>query len=264
MSERVKVIKLGGSLLEDVSRRAEVLRGIAGAWKRGERVVLVHGGGKHIDAQLARLGIAKRTHAGLRVTDDATLPIVIGVLAGNVNKMLVSELTAIGVRAAGISGADGQTLTATRHEPIDGVDLGHVGRVRKSDPTVLRALLSAGIFPVVSSVASDANGALLNVNADAAAAAIAVAIGASSLVFLTDVAGLLDENGAVISSVDAGSARALLETSVVSGGMRPKLEAALQAMHAGVRTVSIGEGTQITTQPADNGQRTTENGHVAA
>jgi len=265
MSERVKVIKLGGSLLEDASRRAEVLRGIAGAWKRGERIVLVHGGGKHIDAQLARLGIAKQTHAGLRVTDDATLPVVIGVLAGNVNKMLVSELTAIGIRSAGICGADGQTLTATRHEPLDGVDFGHVGRVRKSDPTVLRALLSAGIFPVVSSVASDADGALLNVNADAAAAAIAVAIGASSLVFLTDVAGLLDENGSVISSVDAGSARSLLETSVVSGGMRPKLEAALQAMNGGVRTVSIGEGTQIIIQPTDNGQRPTENGrHVAA
>ena len=124
-------------------------------------------------------------------------------------------------------------------------------------------MLSAGFLPIVSSVASR-RGALLNVNADAAAAAIAVAIGASSLVFLTDVAGLLDENGSVVSSVDAGTARALLETSVVSGGMRPKLEAALQAMQLGVRAVSIGEGTQLTALTADSGARKAESGHVAA
>ncbi|PYQ26953.1 MAG: acetylglutamate kinase [Acidobacteria bacterium] len=221
MNGRVKVIKLGGSLLEDASRRAVVLRGIAASWKHGERIVLVHGGGKHIDAQLAKLGIPKRTHAGLRVTDDVTLPVVVAVLAGTVNKMLVSELIALGIRAAGISGSDGQTLTAEHHPPIGGVNLGHVGRVTKSDPTLLRAILGAAILPVVSSVAAAPNGSLLNVNADAAASSIAVAAGASSLVFLTDVAGLLDENGAVVSSVDpSGDCRQRRHASETRGGAR--------------------------------------------
>ncbi len=238
----MRVIKLGGSLLEDAARRAEVLRRIAKAWKRGEALVLVHGGGKHIDAHLARLGIPKRTHAGLRVTDDATLEVVVAVLGGMVNKMLVSELARLDVNAAGISGSDGQTLTADRHPPIDGVDLGHVGRVRSSDPTLIRAMIAAGILPVVSSVAAGPRGALLNVNADSAAAAIAAGVTASSLVFLTDVAGLLDGNGAVVPSLDADDARALLATNVVSGGMRPKLEAALQALASGVTSIRIGEG----------------------
>ncbi|HKB79371.1 MAG TPA: acetylglutamate kinase [Thermoanaerobaculia bacterium] len=238
----MRVIKLGGSLLDDAARRAEVLRGIARAWKRGEPIVIVHGGGKHIDAHLARLGMAKRTHAGLRITDDATLQIVVAVLGGTVNKMLVSELARAGVKAAGISGSDGPTLVAERHPPIDGIDLGNVGRVRKSDPSLIQAILGIGILPVVSSVAAGPKGTLLNVNADSAAAVIAAALGASSLVFLTDVAGLLDGNGAVVPSLGAADARALLKTDIVSGGMRPKLEAALQALSAGVGSIHIGEG----------------------
>ena len=238
----MRVIKLGGSLLEDSTRRAAVLRGVAKAWKSGEQLVLVHGGGKHIDAMLKRLGIEKKTHAGLRMTDDATLEVVIAVLSGTVNKMLVSELSKLGVKAAGISGADGATLTADRHPHIDGVNLGNVGRVRSSDPTLIRSMLAARIMPVVSSVAGGARGALLNVNADSAAATIAAGLRASSLVFLTDVAGLLDHKGDVVESLDADDARALLASDVVSGGMRPKLEAALQALASGVTSIRIGEG----------------------
>lgn len=238
----MRVIKLGGSLLDDAHRRMEVLRDIAKAWKRGEQLVLIHGGGKHIDRHLARVGIQKRTHAGLRITDDATLEIVIAILGGVVNKMLVAELARIGVKAAGISGSDGQTLTADRHPHIDGVDLGNVGRVRRSDPTLIRAMLDSGFLPVVSSVAAGARGTLLNVNADSAAAAIAVGLNATSLVFLTDVAGVLDGKGEVVPSIDAEDARAMLATDVVSGGMRPKLEAALQALACGVTSIRIGEG----------------------
>jgi acetylglutamate kinase len=236
------VIKLGGSLLDDAARRAQVLRGIAQAWKRGEQLVLIHGGGKHIDRHLAKVGIEKRSHGGLRITDDATLEIVIAILGGVVNKMLVAELTKMGVKAAGISGADGGTLLADRHPHINGIDLGNVGRVRRSDPTLIRAMLSAGFLPIVSSVAAGARGALLNVNADSAAAAIAVGLNAMSLVFLTDVAGLLDGKGAVVPSLDADDARAMLATDIVSGGMRPKLEAALQALASGVTSIRIGEG----------------------
>lgn len=243
----MNVIKLGGSLLDDPSRRAEALSAIAAQWNAGKEIVLVHGGGKHVDANLKRLGIPKRTYAGLRITDDATLDVVVATLAGSVNKMLVGELAAIGIRAAGISGCDASTLAAEPHPPIDGVDLGHVGRVTGGDPTLLQALVTNGILPVVSSIAEGPEGTLLNVNADTAAAAIAIAVGADELIFITDVAGLLDATGNVVAELCATDAEALLGTEVVTGGMRPKLQAALHALGSGVRRITIGEegGTQL-------------------
>jgi len=243
----MNVIKLGGSLLDDPARRAEALSAIAEQWKKGEEIVLIHGGGKHVDANLKRAGIPKRTHAGLRITDDETLDVVVATLAGSVNKMLVAELAAIGVRAAGVSGCDASTLIAELHPPIDGVDFGNVGSVIGGDPTLLCAIVSYGILPVVSSVAEGPNGTLLNVNADSAAAAIAVSLGAEELMFITDVAGLLDETGNVVAELHAGEAEALLGTEVVTGGMLPKLQAALHALGSGVRRITIGEegGTNL-------------------
>lgn len=243
----MKVIKLGGSLLEDASRRDAALRAVAAQWAEGARLVLVHGGGKHVDAQLAKLGIAKKTHAGLRVTDDATLDVVVSVLAGSVNKMLVCELTRLGIRAAGISGADAGTLVAEVHEPIGGVDLGNVGTVTHACPALLDAMLDNDILPVVSSVAAGPEGTLLNVNADSAAAAVAAAVGAESLIFITDVAGVLDAEGNVVPELRARDVDALLESDVVTGGMKPKLRAALDALHCGVSNVTIGEtgGTNL-------------------
>ena len=237
----VTVIKLGGSLLEDVERRHAALTKIVDRWKSGESIVLVHGGGKHIDAALAVAGIAKKTHAGLRITDDATLQIVVSVLGGTVNKMLVAELTQLGVRAAGISGCDGDTLVAEQHPPIDGIELGHVGRVTTSNRTLVRTMLTYGMLPVVSSLAMSANGALLNVNADSAASAIAVAHNAKELLFLTDVAGLLDQQGSVVPELDATGVEEMLASSIVSGGMRTKLQAALSALTSGVSSIVIGE-----------------------
>jgi acetylglutamate kinase len=243
----MNVIKLGGSLLDDPARRALALRAIAARWQQGDQLVLVHGGGKHVDASLQRLGIPKRTVAGLRITDDETLDVVVATLAGTVNKMLVAELAAIGVRAAGVSGCDAATLTAEPHPPIDGVDLVHAGRVIGGDPTLLQAIVNAGVLPVVSSVAAGPNGTLLNVNADSAAAAIAIAVGAEELIFITDVAGLLDASGKVVHELHANEAEALLGSEVVSGGMRPKLLAALHALESGVGKITIGEegGTQL-------------------
>jgi acetylglutamate kinase len=243
----MNVIKLGGSLLDDPVRRAEALSAIAAQWHRGEEIVLVHGGGKHVDANLKRLGIPKRSYAGLRITNDDTLDVVVATLAGSVNKMLVSELTAIGIRAAGISGCDASTLSAEPHPAIDGVDLGHTGRVTGGDPGLIHALAGAGIMPVVSSVAEGPNGTLLNVNADTAAAAIAIAVGAEELIFITDVAGLLDERGNVVAELHANEAEALLGSEIVTGGMRPKLQAALHALGSGVRRITIGEegGTNL-------------------
>lgn len=233
------VIKLGGSLLDDAARRDGALRKIVARWNAGEDIVLVHGGGKHIDAALAQAGIAKKTHAGLRITDDATLRIVVSVLGGTVNKMLVSELTRHGLRVGGISGCDGGTLIAAQHPPIDGVDLGHVGKVTHANRGLVSAMLTTGTLPVVSSIAIGANGELFNVNADTAAAAMAVALGARELLFITDVAGLLDADGNVVPRLHAADAKTFIDN--VTGGMKPKLQAALSALTSGVREITIGE-----------------------
>jgi len=235
----ITLIKLGGSLLDDPSRRDAALQTIVARWNGGENLVLVHGGGKHIDARLAQLGIAKRTHAGLRITDDATLDVVVAVLGGTVNKMLVSELARHGVRAAGISGNDAATLVAVPHPPIDGVELGHVGQVTGANCTLVKAMLTYGILPVVSSIAAGPEGTLLNVNADSAAAALAVALRARSLRFITDVAGVLDGNGTLVPRLAAADAEEFIGN--VTGGMRPKLQAALTALGSGVREIVIGE-----------------------
>ncbi|MFP5245845.1 MAG: acetylglutamate kinase [Thermoanaerobaculia bacterium] len=233
------VIKLGGSLLDDPQRRDAALRKIVARWNAGEDIVLVHGGGKHIDAALAEKGIAKKTHAGLRITDDATLAIVVSVLGGTVNKMLVSELTKLGVRAAGLSGYDGGTLIAAQHPAIDGVELGHVGKVTHANRALVSAMLTYGTMPVVSSIAIGNDGALFNVNADSAAAAMAVALGAKELLFITDVPGLLDADGNVVPRLHAADVETFIAN--VTGGMKPKLQAALSALTTGVREIVIGE-----------------------
>jgi acetylglutamate kinase len=245
------LIKLGGSLLDDAQRRAKALAVIVDRWNAGERIVLVHGGGKHIDAALVRAGIPKRTHAGLRITDDATLQIVVSILGGQVNKMLVAELAALGIRAAGISGCDGGTLVAEHHEAIDGVELGHVGHVTGGDGMLVRAMLDQGMLPVVSTIAQGPGGTLLNVNADSGAAAIAIALGASTLHFITDVPGLLDDDGNVVPHLDAKGIETMLESPIVTGGMKPKLQAALSALREGVSRITIASPT------TDNRQLTT-------
>ncbi|MBK6403696.1 MAG: acetylglutamate kinase [Holophagales bacterium] len=233
------VVKLGGSLLENRALRHAALEAVATAWSSGKRSIVVHGGGKRIDAMLAALDIPKKVQGGLRVTDAETLDVVVSILSGLVNKTLVAELRGRGIRAAGLSGADGDTLWAEFHEAIEGVDLGFVGRVVRCDPTLLSAVLGAGFLPLVASVALGREGTLLNVNADSAASALAGALGAKRLVFLTDVEGVKGADGAVIERIDARAARALLASSAVTGGMKPKLRAAVEALEAGVSEVII-------------------------
>jgi acetylglutamate kinase len=235
----LQVVKLGGSLLEDPAQRRRALDAIAARRRLAAPMVLVHGGGRKVDATLAAMGIAKRTHAGLRVTDGPTLEVVTGVLAGVVGKGLVSDLYARGVPAAGVSGVDGATLVAGTHPPVDGVDLGFVGTITSSAPRLLREILAAGLLPVVAPLALGGDGGLLNVNADDAAAALAVGLGAERLVFLTDVEGLLDAGGRIVRRLGRDEAARLLGTGVVRDGMRPKLAACLQALAGGVGEVVI-------------------------
>jgi len=233
------VVKLGGSLLEDDALRGAALEAIAARFTAGDRIVVVHGGGKRIDAMLQRLGIPKRVEAGLRVTDAPTLDVVVSVLAGLVNKTLVAELRAKGVVAAGLSGADGETLWAEFHPAVGGVDVGYVGRVVFSRRELVDAVLDSGMLPLVASVAVGREGLLLNVNADAAAAALAAGLHAARLVYLTDVEGVLDDEGALLERLDARAARSLLASPAVTGGMKPKLASCVQALGAGVGEVVI-------------------------
>jgi acetylglutamate kinase len=238
-SDPITVVKLGGSLLENPETRARALAAVAARVSSGERIVLVHGGGKRIDSFLGQLGIPKKVHEGLRVTDERTLDVVVAVLAGLVNKLLVVELRALGVRAAGCSGADADTLWAEFHPRQGGVDLGYVGQVTFSDPTLITAILGAGLLPVFASVAVGRDGTLLNVNADAAAAALAKSLHAARLVFFTDVEGVKDADGNVLPEITPERTRALLASPAVTGGMRPKLVACLDAVAGGVGEVLI-------------------------
>lgn len=237
--KEIVVVKLGGSLLDDPALRAKAVLAIADQVHSDVRIVVVHGGGKNIDAAMRRAGIEKKTVQGLRVTDAPTLEIVTSVLAGTVNKALVAELSALGVPATGLSGVDGGTLQAAFHPVIDGHDLGFVGAVQRSEPSLALTLLGGGFVPVIASLASGPQGSILNVNADAAASAIAVALGASRVIFLTDVEGLIAEDGRVVTELDHHEAVAMLQSVAVTGGMKPKLRACVAAVAGGVPEVVI-------------------------
>lgn len=233
------LVKLGGSLLEEAAMRRQALEAIATAWNTGSQLVLTHGGGKKIDALSSRLGLRKHTYHGLRITDAATLEIVVSVLAGVVNKSVVAELHRHGVSAVGIAGVDGESLVAELHPPVNTVDFGYVGRVVQTNPTLIEAIAGSGFLPVIGSIALGPDGILLNVNADTAASALAVALQVERLVFLTDVEGLLDADGSIVQILTSGQAEEILGSGTVTGGMRPKLRAAIDALEGGVREVVI-------------------------
>jgi acetylglutamate kinase len=231
------VVKLGGSLLAGDARQARVLDAVAANAHDG--LVLVHGGGRTIDRFLGNMHVRRRKCHGLRVTDGTTLEVVVAVLAGVVNKALVAQLNCRGVRAVGMTGVDGGTLLARRHPPVDGVDLGFVADTPVASGDLIRRLQRGGFLPVVGSVALGSGGQLLNVNADGAAAALAVALQADQLVFLTDVEGVEDEHGERVNVLTLERAQALADSKAIGGGMKPKLDAAVDALARGVREVRI-------------------------
>jgi acetylglutamate kinase len=223
------VIKLGGALIDD----ARALRATVHAIGALEAVapgstVVVHGGGAAVDRQLARLGMETRRIAGVRVTPPDQMEQIAGVLAGAINARLTGALLAEGVRAVGITLASG-VLTEAHVSTQFGADLGRVGEIRGGDPMLARTLLDGGFVPVISSIAADAQGELLNVNADDAAVAVAATVGARALVFLTDVPGVRDADGSAIAHLDAEQANSLISAGVISGGMIPKVRGAIDA-----------------------------------
>lgn len=231
------VVKLGGSTLGEHDTS---LRDIAQARRDGRSIVVVHGGGATINAWLARAGIEARFVRGLRITDAASLEVVVAVLAGLVNKQLVAELSALGAPAIGISGADSLILQARRFDD----DLEYVGEIVRVNPYAIEELLRLGHLPVIAPVTIEADGGqLLNTNADTAAGEIAAALRAERLVFLTDVEGVLDGERRLLPKLRLPEARGLIASGVAGGGMIPKLEAAVRAASAGAATLIV-DGTQ--------------------
>ncbi len=244
------VVKLGGraldapgALAECASALHEVAR-LSSAGGPSRATLVVHGGGAEVTAWCARLGISARFADGLRVTDPATLEIAAAVLAGLANKRLVAALRARGLDAVGLSALDGGSVRVRRH--ANAATLGEVGEIESVDSTLLAELLATGRTPVLASLGDDGHGALLNLNADDVAAAVAGSIGAHDLLLLSDTPGL-KVGGQVVRALDVHSLERALEHPDVSGGMRPKLRAARQALAAGVRRVHIaawqGPGT---------------------
>jgi acetylglutamate kinase len=222
------LIKIGGSTLgaDDTS-----FADVAELQKTGARVVIVHGGGPETTSWMAKMGVRAEFEGGLRVTDEAGLSVATAVLAGLINKRLVAQLAAQGVRALGLSGVDGGMVRGVVTKP----ELGFVAGSVTVDASALYAVLAAGYVPVISPIGIAANdpAQLLNINADTVAGAVAVAIAATHLVFLTDVDGILDAHGRLITRVSLDMAEGLMGSGVVRGGMIPKLEACIQAGNAG-------------------------------
>lgn len=229
--------KVGGAQLELPAARASLCRSIKSATKAGHEIVLVHGGGNQIRELAGKLGLAERYHQGLRVTDAATADVVLMVLAGLVNKQLVHALQSAGVPAAGVSGADGATFHA-KPLRLAGVDLGYVGEVARVGDTLVETLLDGGFVPVIATSAplavnEDASDEhFYNINADLAAGPLARALDCDALLFLTDVAGVLDERRERIETLTPEQCATLRAADVVTGGMIPKVDAALSALRA--------------------------------
>ena len=235
----VVVVKFGGNAMGDDTAMAEFARDIVLMRQVGVKVVVVHGGGPMINDLLARLGIESRFVRGKRVTDRATVEVVEMVLSGLVNKRIVQAINDQGGRAVGLSGKDDDLIVCEADDP----ELGFVGRPVEMNVQVLRDLFNAGIIPVVAPVATGMQeNETFNVNGDTAAGAIAGALQADRLLLLTDVAGVKDESGAVVTQLHPDQVRDLTARGVIAGGMIPKTETALAALEQGVRAVVILDG----------------------
>ncbi len=237
MTAPITVVKIGGSTLGESDT---TLDDLAALHAEGRKLVVVHGGGATISEWLEKHGVTSRFVRGLRVTDAATLDVVVAVLAGVVNKRLVAELQARGARAFGLSGADSAILRARRYDP----ELGFVGEIAGVDTEALRVVVEDAGIAVLAPIAVEVEGEslrpqLLNVNADTVAGEVAAALPAGRLVFLTDVAGIMDPDGAVRSQLSTAEAEELLADGTVTDGMIPKVRAALRAAAAGIPAAVI-------------------------
>jgi acetylglutamate kinase len=250
--DKITVIKLGGSVMEDPEALRHLLVDIVFMETVGMRPIVVHGGGAAITRAMDEAGIAPRFIQGRRYTDDATLAIVERVLAGEINEAIAAHIEEFGGRSMPLNFLGetnnnvlfGERLTLTGEDGKP-VDLGHVGRVTRVDRDTIENLCYAGQVPVIPSMCETASGERLNVNADTAATAVAQALGAEKLVFLSDVNGVRrdkDDPDSLIHSLSAEKARRLIADGAIEAGMIPKVEACLETLEKGVRKIHIIDG----------------------
>ena len=238
---KIVVVKYGGNAMVSQQLREQVMEDIVLLWLVGIKVVLIHGGGPEITDLMNRLGKKAEFIDGLRVTDQDSVDIVQMVLAGKVNKTLVKLLQMKGGKAMGISGMDGNLIQAKMKRP----ELGFVGSITGINIEPVMDLLGKGYIPVVSTLGCDSEGNTYNINGDTAAAYIAGALGAERLIMMTDIAGILldkDDPSTLISELSIPEAIDLFEQNIISGGMIPKVECCIDAIHRGVERVIIMDG----------------------
>ena len=242
-NRQIIVVKYGGSAMLDEELRQSVIEDVVLLKLVGFKPVIVHGGGKEISKWLTRSGVETKFYDGLRITDTDTLDVAEMVL-GKVNNELVSRAESLGIKAVGISGKDGNLLTAEKNEP-DGKDIGYVGKVTDVDPKIIYDLLDNDFLPVIYPIGKGADGQGYNINGDHAATAIAKALEANKLAYLTDIVGVCTDPkdpDTLISELYSDDAKKLIEDGTVKGGMIPKLENCIEAIEAGVKRVHILDG----------------------
>jgi len=249
--DQTVVIKFGGHAMGNENLAKQFARDVVLLKQIGIHPVIVHGGGPQIGAMLERLKIQSEFVQGLRVTDQATVDVVEMVLAGHINKEIVTSITQVGGRAVGISGKDGGLITArkihrTEKDPDSQIekilDLGFVGEPSAINPAIIETITDSDLIPVIAPIGAGENGHTYNINADTAAGAIAAALNAKRLYLLTDVAGVLDDKGELIEVLSPEKARELSASGTIKGGMIPKVETCLNAIAAGVDAAVILDG----------------------
>lgn len=247
--DRLTVIKLGGSAMEDPDALRATLQSVVFLETVGLRPVLVHGGGKPIDRAMSAAGLVPKKVQGRRYTDDATLKIVVDVLTDEINAGIVRQIRELGGRAVGLHTNTLQALHGDRLTlPNPGgapIDLGHVGQVTRVDGGLVADFATAGVVPVIPSLAYDAAGRWLNVNADTAACAVAGELKAAKFVLLSDTPGILrnpKDPASLVPHLDSAECRQLVADGVIDGGMLPKVEACFDALRAGVGKVHVIDG----------------------
>jgi acetylglutamate kinase len=245
------VVKYGGHAMGDPEAAMDFAEDIVLLKAVGINAVVVHGGGPQIGAMLAKLGVESSFVDGLRVTDAETAKVAEMVLSGAINKELVSWIAQAGGKAVGISGKDGGFVIAekvkrTTRDPDSNiervVDLGFVGEPKHVDCTILNTISASGMIPVIAPIGVDEAGQTLNINADTMAGAVAAAMGAARLILLTDVAGVLDKDGELLTDLDPARINALKADGTVTGGMIPKLETCIAAVEGGAEAAVILDG----------------------
>ena len=245
---RTMVIKYGGNAMTEPALQAAFAQDVVMLQLVGIRPVIVHGGGPQIEAALKRLGLRGEFIQGMRVTDAATMQAVEWVLSGEVQQQIVGLINQAGGKAVGLSGRDGGLLQAKKLAMPDAanpgafVDLGQVGDVVNVDTTIVRRLQDAGCIPVISPVGVGANNESYNINADVVAARMATALQAEKLLMLTNISGVLDGAGQLMTRLSAAQIDAMVADGTISGGMIPKISGALDAAKAGVQAVHIVDG----------------------